>query len=287
MNWPAKRRWRWIVTSAALLVLVGIGVWLVAPEPTDQVAAPEVRGAQLDTLAGTTVLFGHQSVGMNVLDGLAGLYRDTGRQPPAIVDIGADPDAVPPAPAIEHAYVGVNGDPSSKFAAFRELVDSSADADADAGAGVDVALVKLCYLDITAGTDVEEVFAEYHALMTDLEARHPGVTFVYTTVPLTTDRSWRANLKALAGIDDQMGPADNRARERYNALVRAEYGGSRLFDVAAVQATMSTAPEVRTQHGEQYHVMNAALSADAGHLNELGGRIAAAELVRIIAGLDD
>ncbi|WCD92924.1 SGNH/GDSL hydrolase family protein [Microbacterium sp. nov. GSS16] len=280
MNWPAKRIWRWIVTSAALAALVGIGVWFVAPKPTDQVALPEVREAQLDTLAGTAVLFGHQSVGMNVLDGIAALYRDAGREPPAIIDVGADPDAVPATPAIEHAFVGVNGDPSSKFAAFRELVESAA------GAGADVAFVKLCYLDVTAGTDTEAVFAEYHALMTELEAEHPDITFLYTTVPLTTDRSWRANLKALVGIDDQMGPADNRARERYNALVRAEYGGSRLFDVAAVQATLATAPEVRDQRGEKYHVMNAALSADAGHLNEAGGRIAAVELVRIIAGLD-
>jgi hypothetical protein len=40
---------------------------------------------------------------------------------------------------------------------------------------------------------------------------------------------------------------------------------------------------VRSQDGEAYHVLNAALSSDAGHLSELGARVAAAELIRIIA----
>jgi hypothetical protein len=46
---------------------------------------------------------------------------------------------------------------------------------------------------------------------------------------------------------------------------------------------MSAEPAVRSQDGETYHVLNAALSADAGHLSELGARVAAAELIRIIA----
>lgn len=278
MRWSVKRRWRWIVTSAALATLVGIGVWLVAPRPVAQVAAPTVSDEQLDAVSGTTLLFGHQSVGMNVLDGIAGVYRDASRPPPAIVEAGAEVDR----PSIVHAFVGVNGDPLGKFHAFRELVDAAA------GAAPDVALVKLCYTDITSATDARAVFEEYRALMSDLETRHPDITFLYTTVPLTTDRSWRANLKALFGSDDQRGPADNLVREAYNTLIRDEYASSgRLFDIAAVEATLSTDPMTREHHGERYHVLNSALGADAGHLNDVGARTAAAELMRVIADLDE
>lgn len=275
-RWPAKRRWRWAVTSAALLALAGIGVWFMVPRPAEAVAVTEPTSGQLDAFTETSVLFGHQSVGMNILDGVENVYRDAGREPPQIVEASDSPGGA----AMVHAYVGANGDPLGKFADFRDLVDGPA---GDAAA---IALVKLCYTDITASTDAEAVFAEYTELMADLERRHPDIAFVYATVPLTTDRSWRANLKALFGSDDQMGPADNQARERYNTLIREEYAASgRLFDIAAVEATMETDPAVRTGDEAEYHVLNTALSSDAGHLNDVGGRIAAAELIRIVADL--
>lgn len=275
-----RRRWRWAISAAAIAVLAGIGVWLMVPKHVTNIAAPEIAATQLDALAETSVLFGHQSVGANILDGVAGVYADAGRTAPGIVEAAAAAEnAAPTDASIVHAFVGVNGDPLGKFAAFRDLVDGPA------GEAASIAIVKLCYTDITASTDAASVFDEYTALMADLEARHPDITFLYATVPLTTDRSWRANIKAFFGSDDQMGPADNRVRAQYNALIRAEYGDSgRLFDIAAVESTMSAEPAVRSQDGETYHVLNAALSADAGHLSELGARVAAAELIRIIAG---
>lgn len=274
MTRTAPRPWLW-AGAAALAVLAGIGVWLMMPKSTSNVVAPEPTTAQLDALTQTSVLFGHQSVGANILDGVAGVYDNAGKAPPRITEAGGEATS---APGIVHAYVGVNGDPLGKFAAFRELVDGAA------GENTAVAVVKLCYTDITASTDAARVFDAYTALMADLEARHPDITFLYTTVPLTTDRSWAANIKAFFGSDDQMGPADNRVREQYNALIRDEFAASgRLFDIAAVESTMATDPAVRSDGGEEYHVLNAALSSDAGHLNDLGARVAAAELIRIIA----
>ncbi|WP_144795988.1 SGNH/GDSL hydrolase family protein [Microbacterium paludicola] len=270
----------WTTSAAAVAVLIAIGVWMMMPRATTtEVAVPEVTPAEFDAFAGTTVLFGHQSVGANVLDGIAGVYADAGRAAPVVADatngVGAADGA-----SIVHAFVGVNGDPLGKFAAFRALVDGPA------GDAASVAIVKLCYTDITSDTDPVRVFEEYRALMADLEARHPDITFLYATVPLTTDRSLGANIKALFGSDDRMGPADNRVRAQYNALIRAQYADSgRLFDIAAVESTMSTDPAVRTLDGEEYHVLNSALSADAGHLDQRGGRVVAAEMIRIVAGL--
>lgn len=144
MSETVKRRWRWGISAGAIAVLAGIGVWFVLPKPTTHIAAPEPSGAQLDALTETTVLFGHQSVGANILDGVADLYADAARPAPEIVE--APVDAAHRDASIVHAFVGVNGDPSGKFAAFRELVDGPA------GDAASVALIKLCYTDITAST---------------------------------------------------------------------------------------------------------------------------------------
>ena len=57
---------------------------------------------------------------------------------------------------------------------------------AGAAAGVDIALVKFCYVDFDAGTDVPALFAAYQATLASLEGRYPRTTFVHVTAPLTT-----------------------------------------------------------------------------------------------------
>ena len=120
--------------------------------------------------------------------------------------------------------------------------------------------------------------------MDAIAARHPRVRLVYTTVPLTTDRSWKAKVKAAIGSPDRRGPADNLVRHRYNTLVRERYGSSgRLFDIAGVEATLDREPMLRRLGGQGYHVLNRDLASDAGHLNAEGARAAAAEFVRVVA----
>ncbi len=280
MSRRARKWWLWATATVVAMVAAGtIGVWAMSPKAAAaDVTVVEPSSDELGDFANTTVLFGHQSVGVNVLDGIEALYGTAGMPSPQAVQLS--PGAAAPAhPGIDHAFVGVNGDPSGKLRDFELLVGG-------AGAGVEIALVKFCYVDITASTDVRALFDEYVATMDALEQRHPDITFLYATAPLTTDRSWRANVKALVGIDDQRGPADNVARQQYNELVRERYEGTgRLFDIAAVQASSDAGPMSRTHDGEEYFVLNAAMSSDAGHFNETGSRAAASELIRVVTAL--
>lgn len=108
---------------------------------------------------------------------------------------------------------------------------------------------------------------------------------MYTTVPLTTDRGWKAVVKSWIGRDDQMGPADNQARQRYNELIREKYGHSgqlfrhrrRRVDAAAGAGRAGL---------RRRDVLRAQWSVDwqrPGHLNDLGARLAAAEFIRVVA----
>lgn len=241
----------------------------------DKSAAVPLTQAELEAAARVRVLFGHKSVGANILSGIAPLFDPAGVAWP-IVDARESLDAE--SSFLAHTHVGRNRDPHGKLSDFTALVDGPA------GERVEVALVKLCYADVDSTTEVEPLFERYAEVMDGLAARHPELKLVYCTVPLTTDRSWKAKVKAAIGSADRRGPADNLARHRYNTLVRERYAPTgRLFDIAAVEATLAQRPMLRRLDGQEYHVLNRDLSSDAGHLNATGSLAAAAELVRVIA----
>jgi hypothetical protein len=260
-----------------LLVVAAAVTWFGrSPGVTRPVKFDEPTSTELQTVAQTKILFGHQSVGANLLGALPDVYRAAHMPAPLVVETR---DVVTSEGGfVAHAYVGVNGDPLGKLDDFARMVDGRL------GNEVDVALVKFCYADIVAATDVRAVFDAYTSTMADLEARHPDVRFLYTTVPVTADRNLKARIKAVLGRDDGMGPDDNRARQRYNELIREQYGMSgRLFDIAAVESTMQTSPTRRGDGDGTYYVLNDDLRSDRGHLNEQGAEAAAAEFVRVVA----
>lgn len=241
------------------------------------IEVPEPDSGTLAQFGATRVFFGHQSVGANVIDGVGSVFAQSGVQVPEVVETR---DSVPArAGFLAHAHMGVNGDPFGKLTDFASVLGGPM------GGRIDVAVLKFCYADIVAGTDVQAVFDAYVQTMAGLEASHPAVRFLYTTVPLSTDWSWRQVVKSWIGRNDQMGPADNLARQEYNQLIRDKYGDSgRLFDIAAVEATLTEDPMSRTEGGQPYYVLNPQLASDAGHLNELGQRAAAVAFIDAVTG---
>lgn len=277
-----KRKPLVALLAGVLAVVAASGAWVLHgrqdPLPASAGRTTADPG-DLATFGSRRIFFGHQSVGANIIDGLRADYSDRDGSGLTVVETRTDP--VREGGYLAHAAMGVNGDPIGKFADFEKVLTGSM------GGAIDTAVLKLCYEDVTAGTDVDAVFRRYAETMSRLEAAHPGVTFIYTTVPLTTDRNWKQTVKSWIGRGDRMGPADNVARERYNRLVRQRYGDSgRLFDIAAVEATMGNSPTARTRDGSTYYVLHKGLAADPGHLNALGSRVAAAHLVSLVAGQD-
>lgn len=264
------------VAAAAIvvaLVVAIVAVWrgLMRTEP---LSVKEPSDSELQSVASTTMFFGHQSVGANVLDGLAALERleNSGIR---IVESTDPADAG--VGTVVHAHVGVNGDPQSKIDAFVKVMDAGM---ADA---VEIALLKFCYVDVTVDTDVEAVFAAYTEAVARLQAHHPDTTFLYATVPLATARDLKATVTSWFGRDAGMGPEDNVARQRFNAALREHVAGTGLlFDIAAVESGMDQSVPARSHDGQDYYVLDDSFATDPGHLNEAGARAAAAELVRVI-----
>ena len=261
------------VVVAAIGAVVLVRFWAPRePESSPDTAAESVSPSELTSAASERVFLGHMSVGWNMLGGLESLYDEEGVPAPEIVQVAVgDPPPQLPAGqgAIVHAEIGVNGDPLGKIANFDATMrDGMADA-------VDVALVKLCFTDVTATTDVDAVFAAYRTTMDALERDFPDVRLIHTTVPLTAAPSGiKQHLKVVVRGDD------NAARERYNALVRVTYGDDDLFDIAAAEGT--AADGVRTAS-----LATGWADGDREHLNQAGSAMLAARFLDVLTQTED
>ena len=265
-----------MMTHSFLVVQALLGASaLVALGAATRARADEPLKATLQEVAGRRIFFGHQSVGLNLLDGLRQLAEREG-VPLRIVDAG--PAGVG-AGTLAHAAMAENGDPRRKLRSFAGAITSGV------AVGADLAFVKFCYVDVTADTDVTALFASYQETMAAVQAASPGTIILHVTLPLqTVEGGVRGWLKRLLG-KPLWGTAHNARREEYNELLRRAYAGKApLFDLARVESTRpdGTAQTVRWNGGE-VRALVPAFTDDGGHLNEAGRLRAARELAAAIA----
>src|SRR5512142_234481 len=161
----------------------------------------------LALLSRRTVLFGHQSVGENLLEGLRFHARARGI---ALRVVQAGAGALERG-ARSHAFLASNGEPLAKLATFEALLREPAP---------DVAALKLCWADFGPGTDPAPIFAAHQATLERLRGRFPGTAFLQVTTPLTTVQTGpRALAKRLLGRAPR-GEQENARREEFNELLR-------------------------------------------------------------------
>lgn len=220
------------------------------------------------------VVFAHQSVGNDILDGVRTLASEAGVD----LNIVENRDAGALEKGIAHFRVGRNGDPRGKLEEYRRTLSNLAKSN------VDVALVKLCYVDVTAATDATQLAERYTATIKELQGRHSHTKFVATTVPLTTvQRGPKAWIKQLLGRTPA-GYIENAKREEFNDVLRQRFEPSSLLDIAHIEAHGDGRPTVFTYEGRTVNALNPRFTSDGGHLNDTGKRIVGAAFVRFLAG---
>lgn len=272
-------RKRLIKTGAAVVLVALIAVFAYVridnPEGEPHMN-PTATDGQLKEVGGATVLFAHQSVGVNVLDGISAVYQAQGLPAPSITDLS---DGAASTGGLMHVRIGANGDPLGKIAAFDAMIRSGL------GDEVDVAMLKLCYADVRAGANIAAVFAAYRDTIASLQRDYPDVTFVAATVPLNVKRDPIATIKGWLGRGDNYGPEHNVLREELNELLREEYAASGLlFDVAATESTTPSGERITGRHGGRtYYALDRAYASDRGHLNESGALVAAHAFLVVVA----
>jgi hypothetical protein len=224
------------------------GSGLVGPEA---VAAFEgLSTAERDRIKAARVFFGHQSVGMNVLEGAAALGF-------GFDQVGGAADYQ--RPRLGHAFIDSNGAPLQKMSSFEGFVSRLA--------GVELAAMKLCWVDFDGNTDVAKLQAAYVETVNRIVDTQPKLRLVHVTTPLKTG-----------------GPANNETRLAHGEWMKNTYRGKAVvLDLAAIQ---STNPDGTACLSGGVRALCPRYASDDGHLNAEGrARAARALLVAISRAL--
>jgi hypothetical protein len=222
--------------------------------------------AQLATLSGKAIFFGHASVGENIIDGIMALEDGNQGPEPAVTNqSGASASAVAsamhPGVLFGNGWGIPNGDLVPKIAIFESTLRGGV------GAVADIAMMKPCFSDFPGRSTPQEAFDAYVAALTRLKALYPQVTFVHFTSPISS-----------------VNPDNvNAHREAYSDLMRARFRGVEpFFDIAVVESTDPSGNAVRLDGSR---AMYPGYTSDGGHLNSTGQEVVARALVEYLAGL--
>ena len=228
------------------------------------------------------MFFGHQSVGRNIIDGIRDLVTDYGVMSMRIIetkDAGRLTEAV-----FACVPIGRNWEPESKLAEFRQVLEDGL------GDKVDIAFLKFCYVDVRSDTDPVALLDAYVKMVEVLRARFPNVTLVHLTVPLRAPPSTvkgilKANFKRILGRATVLD--DNCVRMRYNELLRERFSGREfLFDLAGYESTDPGGMQwFVVWKGHEVPVLVPSYTDDGGHLNVVGRRHVAEQLLIELAKL--
>jgi len=217
--------------------------------------------ADLETLRGAHVFFGHQSVGANILEGLRTLSREAG----IIVEI-------------EEAGVGENGKPASKFEDFARRAEN-----APTGS-LQLLLVKLCFADFAPDTEVAPLIEAYKSAVARVRKAQPSARIVHVTPPLFRPPSgWKTSVKRMLGKslwEEQSNARNAEFRER----LRAAFPDESFFDLATLESTRPDGSQERYEvDGKPVAMLWPGFASDEGHLNETGQRVVAKAFAHTLA----
>jgi len=233
---------------------------------------------ELERVANLKIFFGHQSVGINLLDGIKKLSVTSG-VPLHIVELKSANEVGKA--MIAQTFLAENGYPLKKISNFQLAFGPKQ-------SNLDVALMKFCFIDFTANTDAKSLFASYKTSIEALQSKNPGTTFVHVTAPLTiVEGGLKARIKHFLNLAPLYGTIENLRREEYNKLIRETYMGREpVFDLARIESTAKSGKvETVKWDGINIPVLTPGYSSDGGHLNDSGKIVAARELVSVLASI--
>lgn len=235
---------------------------------------PEINN-KIETLSQKNIYFGHRSVGENIIAGINKIISENAKNA-IIIKEYINKDTIE-ANYFLHSNIGENGYPQSKFDEFTNIIGNLAKRN------LNIAMMKLCFVDITKNTNIEVVFNSYVKMIDTLQQKYPKIKFIHFTVPLKSEPSLFNKLKDKIKGNDNYDPQDNLARNRYNELVFSKFPKADIFDLAGVESTFPNGKrESIIVDGRPCYTLIKDYSDDGGHLNELGKKIVSEKLIQKI-----
>lgn len=277
MDLRVKIQFRYILSIIMCLVACDGG------KMTEKLTFDDFKGVPASSwkaLSEKKIYFGHQSVGFNIMDGVADLMKEF---PDIKLNIVETKETSKFKKGIfAHSRVGKNGDSISKIDEFKEIIEDGL------GESADVAALKFCYVDIRSDTNIEKVFNNYVESIDLMKNKYPNLDIVHFTEPLTVTRvTWKTLIKKLMGKKDIWEYTENIKRNQYNELLIERYKNKEpILDIAALQSTYLDGKRSTFKvSGKTYYSMAREYTHDGGHLNEIGRKRVAKELLLLLANL--
>lgn len=263
-------------------------LWIMSAPPDDALSAARqvldsTSSNQWRQLSESTVVFGHQSVGWNIVDGLEAVSARYAEFELPVLETSTSEIAagqVSAGPGLFHFSVGRNKDPESKISDFCQAMAS------ELGRSAELALLKFCYADFGYLLDPDVAFEAYVGAMDELRKSNPNTEFIHATCPLTVPRRSTAKDRAKDLVKRLIGrpvyPDPNVARHRYSTQIIEHYGPE-VFDIAGIESTRPDgSPAGLRMAGQEVPFMVAEWTDDGGHLSSRGKERAAEEFVRAL-----
>jgi len=265
---------------ALALPLTGCDGGKMPEKISSPITMSEIDESAWKALSEKRILFGHQSVGDNIIEGIQDLQKKQNRIQLSIQEVKG-PAADIRKPGVYHFHAGQNMDPKSKINDFKQRLETAG------GDKIDIALLKFCYIDISPSSDVVELFRMYQQALTALKEKLPQATFIHVTMPLVKLQDGpKAWIKKIIGKPIS-GTEDNKKRDEFNRMLLSTYAGQEpVFDLAKVESTYPNGTRSSiTLNGATFYSLVPGFTYDDGHLNEAGRQAAAAELLRVLAAV--
>lgn len=232
----------------------------------------------LEKIKMNNIFFGHRSVGENIIQGMKNLNTNHEIEISKFQNINQINSNY-----FVDANIGYNGDPQSKFNEFSEIVTSLAK-----GKNLNIAMMKLCYADITKETDINQVFRNYVLKIDSLKSKFPNLHIVHFTVPLTAEQTLIRKIKSFIKGTSKNNSLNNAARTKYNELLYAYYRQQQIFDLAKIESTYQNGErEEGIVNDNHYFSLVNDYTVDGGHLNEVGRKIVATKLIKYLSAFID
>jgi len=231
---------------------------------------------KLEIIGKKNIYFGHRSVGENIIEGLKKINSASGQNYLIINEL--KDNITFEGNYFVHSNIGHNGDPQSKFEEFTKNVNYLADKN------LNIAMMKLCFVDITSNTDIDNVFKSYIAMIDSIKKKYPDLTIIHFTVPLKSKSSWIDNIKDKIKDRNNNDQKDNLVRNRYNKLLFSKYSKEDIFDLAGIESTYANGKrEAIVVNGKPCYFLIKDYTEDGGHLNGLGKQLVAEKLINKIS----
>jgi hypothetical protein len=237
----------------------------------------QISDEGLKELSRKRILFGHKSVGRNIINGIRKLQRVNPKFALInLVEYHADHDIH--TPGLYYINNGQNGLPKSKCDNFYSIIKNNC-----LGSKIDIAFFKFCYVDIQKDSKVDALFEYYYNKMIHLEEKFPELILVHITCPL---RAHAFGLKSKFKSFFIPDMANIKRNQYNNLLLNGSFKDMNFFDLAKIESTLpDNSRETFDYNGREYYALAKMYTDDGGHLNELGQRITAFNFLKELVNI--